>query len=399
MNRLVLLVLLLVVPASAQARLSDFSEVWETVRREFYDEKLGGLDWEAVRAELEPRARLAGEAELPGIISAMLARLKTSHVAYYHRQQPEYYQLLAVFDRGDFSRRIRKVLPEGPVYVGLGLTSRELDGKSFVSGVLEGGPGQEAGVLEGDELLAPLPGGLTEGRPVALQLRRQAGGPELELKVTPRRLDGRTMFLHALKKSLRVEEVEGRKVAYAHLWSYASDSYQQALEEALLDGPLKEAEALVLDLRGGWGGASPDYLSLFNARLPSITFIGRQNRAQMDSTWRKPLVLLVDETSRSGKEILAFGVRRYALGRVVGARTAGAVVFGRPYLLKSGNLLYLAVGDALIDGERLEGVGVEPDLTVDRALPYSAGRDPQREAALREAARMIQDKPEAPRSP
>ncbi|MEW6284228.1 MAG: S41 family peptidase, partial [Candidatus Eremiobacterota bacterium] len=226
-----------------------------------------------------------------------------------------------------------------------------------------------------------------EGRDTRIRVRRQLGGPVRELAVVPARLDGGSMFLEAMRRSARVEVVDGVRVAYVRLWSYASDDYQEILAELVADR-FASAEALVLDLRGGWGGASPEYLNLYNRKVPIIDFVGRNGRPErLDSQWRKPLVVLMDETSRSGKEILAFGVRRYGLGQLVGARTAGAVVFGRAYLLDSGNLLYLAVGDCRVDGQRLEGVGVEPDLPVEWDLPYSAGRDPQRKAALEAAAR------------
>jgi len=39
---------------------------------------------------------------------------------------------------------------------------------------------------------------------------------------------------------------------------------------------------------------------------------------------------------------------------VIGTKTAGAVVGGRPFLLKDGNLLYLAVVDVFVNGG-LEG--------------------------------------------
>lgn len=386
-----LVLLLLCAPALAQAQLSDFFEVHETVAREFYDPNLRGVDWDAVRRELEPRARAASNpAELQAVIVEMLGRLKSSHTAFYGREQPEYYQLLGVFDRGgEFSRRIRRVVPGGPVYVGLGVTTKSVDGKLFVSGLFEGGPADQAGLLVGDELLAPLPTtGLEEGESVSVRIRRVAGGPEVSHVLRAVRYDGNTMFLDTLKQSFRVIPHAGRKIAYAHLWSYASDTYQKALEEALLEGSLENADAVVLDLRGGWGGATPEYLNLFNRNLPTVGFANRKGTYTFASTWKKPLVLLVDENSRSGKEILAYAVRKYGLGRVVGSRTGGAVLAGRPYLLKSGNVLYCAVADATVDGERLEGVGVVPDVVVERPLPYAAGADPQLEAALSEAARM-----------
>jgi C-terminal processing protease CtpA/Prc len=42
----------------------------------------------------------------------------------------------------------------------------------------------------------------------------------------------------------------------------------------------------------------------------------------------------------------------------------------------------LAVSDVRVEGERLEGRGVVPDVEVPFRLPYAAGRDPQLDAAL-----------------
>jgi carboxyl-terminal processing protease len=53
-----------------------------------------------------------------------------------------------------------------------------------------------------------------------------------------------------------------------------------------------------------------------------------------------------------------------------------------PFLLKDGNLLYLAVIDVLVDGERLEGKGVIPDIEVPFPLEYAQGKDPQLEKAV-----------------
>jgi carboxyl-terminal processing protease len=45
-------------------------------------------------------------------------------------------------------------------------------------------------------------------------------------------------------------------------------------------------------------------------------------------------------------------------------------------------LLYLAVVDVLVDGERLEGKGVIPDIEVPSPLEYAQGKDPQLEKAV-----------------
>lgn len=83
-----------------------------------------------------------------------------------------------------------------------------------------------------------------------------------------------------------------------------------------------------------------------------------------DVKWRKPVAMLVNGGTRSGKEILAYGFKKYRLGEVIGTRTEGAVLAATAFLA-GGGLLLLAVDDVLVDGERLEGVGVTPTIEVE----------------------------------
>jgi carboxyl-terminal processing protease len=92
--------------------------------------------------------------------------------------------------------------------------------------------------------------------------------------------------------------------------------------------------------------------------------------------------MLIDEGSRSGKEVLAYAFKKHHVGILVGHKTAGMVLAGMCRPLADGSVLYLAVQNVLVDGESLEGIGVEPDVTVERNLPYSQGRDEQLEAAV-----------------
>jgi hypothetical protein len=39
--------------------------------------------------------------------------------------------------------------------------------------------------------------------------------------------------------------------------------------------------------------------------------------------WRKPVAMLVNGGTRSGKEVLAYGFKKYRLGELIGTRTEG----------------------------------------------------------------------------
>jgi len=388
-------------PANAQDRASAanneavLDEVWQTVRDRFYDPSLRNLDWPSVRARYAGQAAAAGsEDALAAVINAMLQELHASHTELYTPAEPEYYQLADIFAGALRHRGLDRVFSGGKItYPGIGIfTHSDTAGHIFVTGVIEDAPAQRAGLLVGDEIVAadgePFRPVLSFrnkiGSPVVLSIRRRQDGPVESRTVTPAELQPHELFLQGLQASARlIPAHNGLRIGYVHVWSYAGDTYQEALEQLLGKGALKDADALVLDLREGWGGAVPDYLDLFNARAPTMQVRDRDGRTRLDNVkWRRPAAMLVNERSRSGKEVLAYGFEKYRLGEVIGSHTSGAVLAATAFLMSNGDLLLLAVDDVSVDGERLEGVGVDPTIAVPFDLRYSAGSDPQLDRAI-----------------
>ena len=384
-------------PAAAQSTPDLFEQVWQTVDDRFFDPDFNGVDWVALREAYRPLALEAGtRADQAAVINAMLDELQTSHTRLFTPDEPAYYQLLGVFLPGNDSlaEDLRRAGREASTqYTGIGLFTETIGDKVFVRGVIDGGPAALAGVMTGDEVLAvdgqpfhPIASFAGRaGEPVVLSLRRTADAAvPTEITVTPTILDGAGMFLDAMRASVTLVEQDDRQIGYIRIWSYAGSQYQDELETTLLFGALKDADALVLDLRDGWGGAWPGYLNLFTDRTIGFASIGRDGQSvAYASGWDRPVVLLVDGQTRSGKELLAYGFREHDIGPVVGSRTAGAVVAGSVSVMDDGSLLYVAVRDVLVDGDvRLEGVGVSPDIDVPFTLEYAAGADPRRDRAV-----------------
>lgn len=378
-----------------------FLEAWQVTRREFYDPRMHGVDWDAVRDELLPKARAASsDVELSAVINEALSRLKASHTAHYHRGQREYYEILDVFNPEGVPRRSGSRLRPGPVeYVGIGLAARVIDGRVFAADVYDGGPAAEAGIFAGDELVGVRDGAWSdieafrerEGQETTVKIRRRENGKVVSMSVTPRRIRPHELFADSIAKSARLIEKDGKAVAYVRVRSYAGVMYQDALKEVLETKFAKartehEGLPLVFDIRGGWGGAQPRYLEVFNSTVPR-TVVRHRDGTVIDQrqAWNpkeNPVAMLADGGSRSGKEILAYGFKKAHVGTLIGERTAGAVLAGTLRPLADGSILYIAVADVQVEGERIESVGVEPDVTVKRNLPYSAGEDAQIDAAV-----------------
>ena len=371
--------------------VSTLNQAWQEANDNFFDPKFQGINWNAKKEEYKNRVTSAQSIEEASVvINQMLSELNTSHTRFYSKLEPAYYQLLGIFNDRGFSKQIKKVFPDGKIdYPGIGIFTRDINKKTFISAILDNSPAAKAGLKVGDEILA------VDGKPyqpiqsfvntqeVKLSIQRIPNSKSLEIPVTPKKLDPNTLFVEAMKDSVKIIERNNKKIGYVHIWSYAGDKYQELLVNEITYGKLKNADSLILDLRDGWGGADPNYLNIFTEKVPVLTKISRDGTKQnLDAQWRKPVVMLVNNGSRSGKEILAYGFKKYKLGTLIGTKTAGAVVGGSPFLLEDGNLLYLAVVDVLVDGERLEGKGVIPDIEVPFTLEYAQGKDPQLEKSL-----------------
>lgn len=400
----VFLLTFLVSPAQSTLKQSPtvavFNEVWQKVNNNFYDPKFNGVDWKAMRKKYEPLAektRSIKEASL--VINQMLSELKVSHTHFYTQSEPAYYQLLGIFKSDALWKQLKKFFPNGSIdYTGIGIFTKDTNGKTFISAILEGSPAAKAGLKVGDRLLSvdgaqyqPIQSFVDKaGQEVKLTIQRTSDANSTDFTVIPKQLDPTKVFLEAMQSSTEIIERDGKQLGYIHIWSYAGDQYQQQLVQEITYGKLREVDGLILDLKDGWGGAIPSYLNIFTAKVPTLTQVLRNGtKTDLEYQWKKPVVMLVNQGSRSGKEILAYGFQQYDIGAVIGTKTAGAVLGGRPFLLQDGSLLYLAVADVFVNGERLEGKGVTPDIQVPFQLEYAQGKDPQKERAIEVLAEAI----------
>ncbi len=407
----VALSLSLLLAASAVSRADDlprsgqpvFDRVVELVNANFYDGKALDRFNAAVRSKLDPGNRpislTSPVADVDDAITSVLSSLNVSHTGRYKPDMIDYFELSDIFRfaiRGDIRRLFP---PDGEVrYPGIGMVTTVEDGYRFVVDVYDGSPAKEAGLLVGDEILAVDGDPYREigsfdgkvGSSVDIRLQRERGAAPMSIRVPVEQLRPLPMFERAIDESVTLSERDGHRIGYVRMWTLSTRHGLDIVADALANGALKDAEGLVVDLRGRWGGGPADAAELFVGDTPSFRLIPRKGDATLANfRWRKPVIALIDEGTRSGLELFAYALRQNAIP-LVGERTAGALLAGRAYVLPDDSLLELAVSDTVIDNDlRLEGIGIEPDISVASPLAYAAGKDPQREAAVAEMARML----------
>jgi carboxyl-terminal processing protease len=366
-------------------------EILDLLREHFLDQAV--LEkWEVDGHALAVQAA-AGQGD-DQRIDELLLLLGISHTRRFTPQQIEYYHLLDTYAPAGLRSRLRSLFPDGVVrYPGIGVAVAVAERRFFVSAMIPGGQAECCGLLPGDELVSAddvpyAPVASFRGREacsVSLGFRREAQGALRHVEITPTLLSAGTLLATASRDSARVIPRRSKSVAYYKPWSLAGNRYWRPLVNTL-SGKLRSCDSLVLDLRGGIGGASPEYAEFFVGRSPELTFLGaRQAKRIINPHWRRPVVLLVDATTRSGSEVFAFALQRAGIP-IVGARTPGEVAVAKPFILSDESLLLVATCAVAVDGAILEGHGVHPDIAVPYDVAYAGGNDPQLDAALDLAA-------------
>lgn len=411
-------------PGAAQERTENFGQLFDAVvdrvGKSFWDkERLASIGWERRAADVRQSVVEApSREEAARRINALLGELKTSHTGLLTPDDVEYYILLDVFSR---SRGVKKQLigerfRTGVRYAGIGIFSVRIDGRDYVDAVLEGYPAERAGIKAGDEIVN-VDGGPFHpirtfrgriGQEANVTIQRTRDGPTETVGADIVRIAPLRAFNEATLTSARVIEREGRRIGYVHVWASYGDQSLEALKDALAklnikggvaaastEGGREEPkgtagapplDALVIDMRGKIGGTLltvASHLELIDPRGAQVMGqVGDRKSPFGTASMRGRTSVLIDKHTRSAAEILAHSYKRERLGPLIGTRTAGAVSAAVLYDMPGGNRLYMAIMGLTVDGDVLEGVGVGPDITVERPLPYAGGADPVLDSAM-----------------
>jgi len=96
------------------------------------------------------------------------------------------------------------------------------------------------------------------------------------------------------------------------------------------------------------------------------------------------VAILLDELSASTSEVFASGLQALGRARVFGNTSAGMALPSIFEVLPNGDGLQFAIGDLHgPSGQRLEGLGVTPDVPISlSAAALQAGEDPVQDAAI-----------------
>ncbi|HJB28285.1 MAG TPA: S41 family peptidase [Candidatus Blautia faecavium] len=263
------------------------------------------------------------------------------------------------------------------VYEGIGiLMQKNTEGGVIVVECYEGGPGEKAGLLEGDIISAIDGTDITdmETSEVSEMIKNSEKG-EAVLTVHRENVEEPleiTVEIGDVELPSVFHEMLDGETGYIRITEFKGVTYEQ-YKNAFSDLSDQGMEKLVIDLRDNPGGLLSSVCDILNEILPEGLIVYTEdkygNRTEETSDGENvldlPLAVLVNENSASASEIFAGAVQDYEIGTIVGTNTYGKGVVQSIYRLNDGSAVKLTVANYYTpNGNNINEVGIQPDVEV-----------------------------------
>lgn len=297
------------------------------------------------------------ESLMDGAINGMVKSLGDPHSIY---MAPNLYRRLTEHTEGAFG--------------GIGVYMGFKNGKVEIISVMEGTPGEKAGLKANDEILAVdgTPTAEIQPEEVAMRIRGEAG-TDVELTV---HRDGEDDKSYKIKRdTIKVTTAAGKMLedgmGYIRIASFSEDTaneFKTAYEKLLGEG----MKGLVLDLRENPGGLITSVVDVADMIVPAGLVVSvvqrdgeREEYFSSASENQLPMTVLIDGNSASAAEILAGALQDNKAATIVGETSYGKGSVQIVLPLFHSDAVKLTIAKYYTpNGRSIDGTGVEPDVPV-----------------------------------
>lgn len=283
--------------------------------------------------------------------------------------------------------------------IGVGLTQNAETMEVSVVKVYEDTPAEEAGLLDGDQILMV---GDVDASSVELSLLvekiRGEEGTKVRLLVY-RESTGESLEFHVERRNVELSSVSSEllegKIGYIQISEFHANTAKQ-FEDQAAALQTQGMEGLIVDLRGNPGGLVTSVVQILDDILPEGLIVytedklGNKNSYSSDENCMDyPLVVLVDGGSASASEIFAGAIKDYGYGTLIGTTTFGKGIVQTVFPLEGGDAIKITTAKYYTPkGSNIHGVGITPNEVIDyqyggsKDEPYDRQYDNQFQRAL-----------------
>jgi carboxyl-terminal processing protease len=329
-----------------------------------YTEHLDVVDeaWNVIFSNYVDRDKVDPTNLTRGAIEGMVEELDDPYTSYIDQEN---YKLGVTRLEGEF---------EG---IGAHITVR--DDRLTIIAPIPDSPAEEAGILPGDVILE------VDGEPTSelslaeavMRIRGDKGTPVTLLVLHEGEEEPAEITI--IRASIRVTSVRYvMKDGYAHInLTQFSEHTDEELISVLQTVEEEGARGIVLDLRNNPGGLLEEVVDIASHFLAGDTPVVSVSDGQevlyvlkansgVDTT-DLPMVVLVNENSASGSEVLSGALQDHERAIVAGNVTFGKGSVNMLYRLMDGSGLYVTTARWLTpDGRLIEGKGIGPDILLEQ---------------------------------
>ncbi len=309
------------------------------------------------------------EVETKDLIYGALKGMLSSLDPHSQFLDPETYGELKVDTEGQFG--------------GLGIEITIRDGLLTVITPLEDTPAWNQGIKAGDKIVK-IDDELTRDFTLTDAVKKLRGKPGTEVNVTIlREKEQKLLDIKIVREIIKVKEVKEAKIledniGYIRLAAFSERTAKET-KKALADLEKNGVDALVLDLRNNPGGLLDVAEKVAEFFLESgQTVVSTEGRRLLQNSVYKaklkkpylewPMVVLVNEGSASGSEIVAGALQDNKRAIIMGTKTFGKGSVQTVLPLGDGSALRLTTSEYFSPlGKTINEVGITPDVIVDEA--------------------------------
>ncbi len=278
--------------------------------------------------------------------------------------------------------------------IGVVIRTDETTGHIVVVSVMNGTPAQEAGILPGD-IFAAVNGedalSMSQMELAAKVRGREGTNVEITMLRGDQRIDFVIRRARIVIPNVEYEVLEGN-IAYVRLNQFTANA-RADLDSAINKLQIAERQGLIIDFRDNPGGLLSSAVDVASLLLDDgvVTYeeFGSGREQVFNTTGRAldldiPVVLLVNEGSASGSELVAGAWQDRAAATIIGEPTFGKGTVQTWHELSNGGGLRLTIARWLTPNRRsIHGNGIIPDIIIDwTPIAYQSEDDPQLDAAV-----------------
>ena len=358
-----------------------FDNVWQTVKNNYYDPTMNHQSWSRWKEHYHGKIKTDEDAKVA--IDTMLASLDDPYSKY--------------MDKREYSDQNTSIDSK---ITGIGVNIASISGKVHIINVMEGTPAQAANLQSGDIIL-DIDGKTVNGLPLS-DVADLVKGPENTF-VQMTILRNKDKFVKkVMRKEIKIKTVKSsmdKNIGYIQISSFLGTSTPSEFMEAV--EKTKDADGLILDLRGNTGGLLPNAIFIANLFIPDgnlVSIVGRNNyrydiyAQDTEFEINKPMIVLVDGASASASEILSGALRDYKKAKLLGTKTFGKGMVQKIMPLPNETGLNLTIAKYLTPGgSDINKVGIAPDIEVKLTMDdINNKKDIQLETAKTVLEQMIE---------